>query len=279
MPATINKTEFRYALHSAEQIRKKILLNYSIIGTVLFAGLVIEAVTWMSIAIAVIALFVLVYINWYGIPFSTFEKTYLRDVTDFALRPWQMLTVDHNSHLRASELIAVGLIGELPDYYSGKQLVQGKVSGTTLRISEIFMKNNKMHALHYGNNMLNLHTVLSAELAYQGEPVHLIRGTINHRTIPGYRQISLNEKTDALPENLRALADSINNYASISGNAVICSLSTAGFACAVVLPNNYRYFRPAVTKTVYDVKPAEAYRRDITFLTAMAEAGAVVCGH
>ena len=47
-------------LKKAEKIRKQILLNYTIIGTVLFSGMLVEAITWMSIAIVIIILFVLV---------------------------------------------------------------------------------------------------------------------------------------------------------------------------------------------------------------------------
>ena len=43
-------------LNQVESIRKKIRLNYTVIGTVLLIGLIIEAVTWMSIAVAIIIL-------------------------------------------------------------------------------------------------------------------------------------------------------------------------------------------------------------------------------
>ena len=68
-------------LKKAEKIRKQILLNYTIIGTVLFSGMLVEAITWMSIAIVIIILFVLVYTRWYGIPVSKYERSYIHAIT------------------------------------------------------------------------------------------------------------------------------------------------------------------------------------------------------
>ena len=141
-------------LKKAEKIRKQILLNYTIIGTVLFSGMLVEAITWMSIAIVIIILFVLVYTRWYGIPVSKYEKSYIHAITaniiEF-IHPG--LKVDHSSHLKLAELKNAHIITGEPEYFAGKNLIYGNINGTDIRISEItatskYKKENGMDASH-----------------------------------------------------------------------------------------------------------------------------------
>ncbi|MFN3940381.1 MAG: hypothetical protein ACK4IY_07320 [Chitinophagales bacterium] len=72
----IHDAKFRVELGKAESLRKQILRNYGVIGTVIFIGFALEAVTWMSIGIALVVVFVLAYSRRFGISKSEFLETF-----------------------------------------------------------------------------------------------------------------------------------------------------------------------------------------------------------
>ncbi len=96
-------------LYEAEELRKRIILNYAVIGSVLFTGFVIEAVTWMSLAIVIIVLFVMVYIKWFGIPVSRFEQLHCNAIIVNTIKYISAgLQFDSQSHLKLKNIVLYG---------------------------------------------------------------------------------------------------------------------------------------------------------------------------
>lgn len=273
-PAPVYTSTFMQELHEAERVRKKIVLNYSVIGSVLFIGLVIEAVTWMSIAIAVIAIFVLVYTYWFGIPVSVFEKLYMHAVTNNTLNHWKGLEVDYGSHLRASEIREAGWLLQDPDYFGGKHLLYGEHQGMMLRISEVYFTTKPVSGLCNAEGVFNGLILCAQVPTLQSEPIHLhthadmFRGEVsNFRSV--LCSALLHDHT--AQSNIQQLAKQMLAFSAETGLQVTCSLHQDTMQCAIALPVDFQYFRPKITTSVYKLNPVDRYERDLRFLIELAE--------
>ncbi|HMX05188.1 MAG TPA: hypothetical protein PK511_13320 [Chitinophagales bacterium] len=241
---------FSADLRHAESIRKKIVLNYSIIGSVLFIGLIIEAVTWMSIAILIIALFVLVYTRWYGIPVPVFEQAYVDAVTRHIISPWHGLQIDYQSHLKVSELIAGGFIKEAPDYFSGRNLIHGQAGDTYLRISEVYMrsKDKSIFTQTSGEGQLKA-LVMVADLSSDEEKQE-------------------NPRTYVI--NNDALNTLSNQISADLHSSVFAEVRNGKLYAAIIHHAGFAYLNPGITKTVYHMAPIERYEKDVNALISLA---------
>lgn len=267
-------------LNQVESIRKKIRLNYTVIGTVLFIGLIIEAITWMSIAVAIIILFVLVYTNWYGIPVSKFEKSFIETITKNTvglIHP--ALQIDYQSHLKLSEIAATGLINAKPDYFSGKNLIYGEIDQTAIRISEIYChwKNTdhvRSDAKHIFNGLVakvenatnNLAPVEMSTneqdllLALQAQP-NLQHGNWQNKVY--YWSKSL---TDKNIQFVNQHAQLLSNYTVQNHKQVKMGVDANTMMIAIINPGGFNYFNPSIFRTVFDTKSMETYYSDLQFL-------------
>ena len=269
-------------LKKAEQIRKKILLNYTIIGTVLFSGMLVEAITWMSVAIFIIILFVLVYTRWYGIPVSKYEKSYIHAITaniiEF-INPG--LKVDHSSHLKLSELKDAHIISGQPEYFAGKNLIYGNINGREIRISEItatskYKKENGIeHTYEYFNGIVivaddkpditgNLMICSSNELLKYYLPIiqNIKLENIEQEELTVFSDDDIAAKKYATPQLLNTLRE----YHLHTDNNVLYSVSETGFALAILHNRKFTYLDPSVFSTAYNKKVVEMYYRDLRFL-------------
>lgn len=267
-------------LNQVESIRKKIRLNYTVIGTVLLIGLIIEAVTWMSIAVAIIILFVLVYTNWYGIPVSKFEKGFIETITKNTvglIHP--ALQIDYQSHLKLSEISETRLIPQTPDYFSGKNLIYGDINGTSVRISEIYChwKNTnhvRSDAKHIFNGLVakSENTALKFDdiemstneqdllIALKAQP-DLQCGNWQNKVF--YWAQSLTDK-DMLIAN--QCAQQLSNYTAQTHKQIKMNMSSNTMMIAIINPDRFNYFNPSIFKTVFDTKAMETYYSDLQFL-------------
>jgi len=276
-------------LKKAEQIRKKILLNYTIIGTVLFGGMLVEAITWMSIAIFIIILFVLVYTRWYGIPVSKYEKSYIHAITaniiEF-IHPG--LQVDHSSHLKLIEIKNAHIITGEPEYFAGKNLIYGNINGQNIRISEItatskYKKENGIeHTYEYFNGIViaadtkpeingNLMICSSNELLKYYLPIikDIKIENIDQEELTVFSDDDKAVKKYATPQLLNVLRE----YHLHTDNNVMYSVNETGFCLAILHNRKFNYLDPSVFSSAYNKKVVEIYYRDIRFLigTLMAE--------
>ncbi len=269
-------------LKKAEKIRKQILLNYTIIGTVLFSGMLVEAITWMSIAIVIIILFVLVYTRWYGIPVSKYEKSYIHAITaniiEF-IHPG--LKVDHSSHLKLAELKNAHIITGEPEYFAGKNLIYGNINGTDIRISEItatskYKKENGIeHTYEYFNGIV---IVADAKPEINGNLIICSGNELLKNYLPLIKDIKIDNseqedltifsdddkaaKKYATPQLLNVLRE----YHLHTDNNVMFSVYETGFSLAILHSRKFTYLDPSVFSTAYNKKVVEMYYRDLRFL-------------
>lgn len=241
-------------LRHAESIRKKIVLNYSIIGSVLFIGLIIEAVTWMSIAILIIALFVLVYTRWYGIPVPVFEQAYIDAVSKHIISPYRGLQIDYQSHLKVSELISSGFITEDPDYFSGRNLIHGKAGDAYIRISEVYLRNKDHQKLHIASSPGQLKALVM---------VSDLQDDDAETPSPGYQTSN---------HDLKSLSTRLSTELGVPVH--IC-IQEGRLYAAIVHDTRFAYLEPRLTKTVYFMKPIERYERDVQAMIQLASQTAI----
>lgn len=267
-------------LNQVESIRKKIRLNYTVIGTVLFIGLIIEAITWMSIAVAIIILFVLVYTNWYGIPVSKFEKSFIETITKNTvglIHP--ALQIDYQSHLKLSEIAATGLINATPDYFSGKNLIYGEINGTSVRISEIYSHwKNTTHVRSDAKHVFNGLIAKSENSNYNFADIEMSTNeqdlAVALKTNPDlqhgkwqnkvyYWSKSLNEQNMQFVNHHAQL---LSNYNTQNHKQVKIGVHANSIMIAIINPDAFNYFNPSIFKTVFDTKAMETYYNDLQFL-------------
>ncbi|MFI5171120.1 MAG: DUF3137 domain-containing protein [Chitinophagales bacterium] len=268
-------------LKKAEQIRKKIVLNYTIIGTVLFTGMLVEAVTWMSIAIVVIILFVLVYTRWYGIPVSKFENAFIHAITYNTIKFISPdLHIDNSSHLKLSDLQRANLITGVPDYFEGRNLIFGKVNGLDIRLSEIsstskYIKENGVEHTHeYFNGLV---CIADNETGIKDNLIICSDNELLKHFTAFNKNIALNKNDDELTiycdDNSAAdqfissqLLQSLKSYYQSTGKNIIYSVHEKGICLAIMNPRRFTYFSPSIGRNALNKKVAEVYFRDMRFL-------------
>ena len=267
-------------LNQVESIRKKIRLNYTVIGTVLLIGLIIEAVTWMSIAVAIIILFVLVYTNWYGIPVSKFEKSFIETITKNTVGLiHSALQIDYQSHLKLSEITGTKLIPTTPDYFSGKNLIYGDINTTSVRISEIYCHwKNTAHVRSDAKHIFNGLVAKAENNAYNFEDMemstneqdltqalkaqpNLQNGNWQNKVF--YWAKSLNDKNIQFANQH---AQQLSNFTTQTHKQVKMGVSSNTMMIAIINPDGFNYFNPSIFKTVFDTKALETYYSDLQFL-------------
>lgn len=269
------------SLENAENIRKKIRLNYFVIGTVLFVGFLFEAITWMSVAIVIIFIFVLVYTKWFGIPVKTFETAYLQQVIKNTMAVISdNLNVDYARHLKLSELTACNYFLELPDYFSGKNLIYGDISGREVRISEIYAtwtpKESKQFPVVKGVfNGFVLVSEQQNEIPYPlfittdfsrvtlalNSNAHLKNGILCEGVF-----YYCGEQIEMIPSHIIKLATSFSNYTNRSGKHIAAALFQNKTSIAIINTSVHHYLKPSLLKSVYYKEPITWYYNDLAFL-------------
>lgn len=260
---------FKNDLYEAERVRKQILLNYSIVGSVLFIGLIIEAVTWMSIALLVIAVFVLVYTYWFGIPVSKYETMYLHAVTNHALQKNRGLSVDYGSHLRASELKQSKWLIQDPDYFGGKHLLHGSIHGVDVRISEVYYTSKPAVGLCNASGIFN--GIILCATVPSKEAASWILSTDERMYVSDAASIQVTMAKSVITDSnyateIQHLAATMVNFSSETGIPVIGSYVAGQFSLALQLPEGFQYFKPKITSSVFNMEPVQRYDRDLQFL-------------
>jgi hypothetical protein len=269
------------SLADAENIRKKIRLNYYVIGTVLFLGFLFEAITWMSVAIVIIFIFVLVYTKWFGIPVKTFETAYLQQVIKNTLSAINInLQIDYARHLKLSELTACNYFFEFPDYFSGKNLIYGDISGRQARISEIYAtwipKESKQFPVV--KSVFNGFVLVSEQ---ENEITYPLFITTDYSRVSAALSADANlksgklnegvfyysgEQLDAIPAQIIKLATAIFDYTNMNGKHIVGALFPTRTSISIINTPAHHYLKPSINKSVYNNEPIKWYYSDLAFL-------------
>ncbi len=269
-------------LRTAEQIRKKILLNYTIIGTVLFSGMLVEAITWMSIAIVIIILFVLVYTRWYGVPVSKYENAYVHAITYNIIQFINPeLQVDNSSHLKLIELKKSNIVNGDPEYFAGKNLIYGNINGQDIRISEItartkYVKENGVEYNFQHFNGLVMVADFKPEISgtlliYTGDQSlnDKVIGLRNKNITPNEQQVLTILSNDENATKKFATPQLLNNLKEFhlqTNKNIIYSATETGISLAILHDRRFTYLQPSVFSTAFNKKVVEIYYRDLRFL-------------
>lgn len=125
-------------LQDLDKTRKRILFNYFVIGTVMFAGFVFEAVTWMLIGIVFIVLFIFFYIRTFGISTSYFQQQFFKKVQGaVGLYFLPSSTYDSDRYIKLSLLQKAMLLTSSPSLFGGRNMMEHKFDGDWIQLSEI----------------------------------------------------------------------------------------------------------------------------------------------
>lgn len=280
-------------LHTAETVRKKILLNYSIIGTVALAGFIVEAMTWMLIGVGVIILFIILYTRWYSIPVSRFEKLYTDAISNNLVSfISSALQIDRNSHISLSELQHAMIISGTPKNFGGHYLVHGELNGVPLRISEInsetkmISESGEENRHQYFNGLVaiaNLPLQMKEPiLISSGEQIEKnlssLTGKIKISDEPGNELVVYTADENSYRKYIsESLTEKLQEYIRTTHNNIIFSVYSGGLSLAISQHKTFQYLSPSVFKSSYTKQQAENYYRDLNFLveTILIAAGSV----
>jgi hypothetical protein len=271
-------------------VRKKILLNYWIIGSVALAGFVIEAVTWMALGIAAIILFIVLYTPWYSIPVSRYEALYEDAIIKNMIKHISKgLSIDKNSHLSLNELHNGLIITGNPQYFGGSYLIHGEVDSIPVRISEISSRSKKISSsgeekiTQYFNGLAGISSV---ELPVESPLLICTNHQLEEQLAKSGVQIP-NRREDA--EGLfmycsddeayahfisGALIGRLHEYVAETGNKIVYSITGHGIALAILQEGGHRYLRPSVFRSTFAKNDAAIYYRDLLFMTQTLSATA-----
>lgn len=142
------ETDLKPKLQQVEAVRKKIILNNSILITVMTVGFVIETVTWMLIGILVIAIFFFWYTKHYRIPFQYLEqlheKIIISNVSKFIFSGFEF---DADRYVKLKDMQEGLLITGIPKQYGGKNFISCSAGSMQIQISEVksFSQNQDDH--------------------------------------------------------------------------------------------------------------------------------------
>ncbi len=129
---------FKKELEQIERLRRQIIINYFVIGSVLLAGFIFEAITWMLVGIAFIVLFILFYIRTFGVSTDHFKERFFRQIQgkigNFLL-PNAHFNI--NRYIKLTALQDAMLLSTNPGQYGGRNLTEDATGEDLIQISEI----------------------------------------------------------------------------------------------------------------------------------------------
>ena len=280
-------------LRAAESVRRKIILNYTIIGTVAFAGFVVEAMTWMLIAITAIILFIILYTRWYSIPVSKFEKIYTEAISSNVVGYISSaLQIDRNSHISLSALQQAMIISGTPENFGGQYLIHGNPNGISLQISEI----NSETKMIGDTGEENMHQYFNGLVAIASMPVNMkgailisSENQIEKNLAPltskvkisgeGENELIMHSADDSGSQQFISaeLTNKLQSYIQSTKNNIVFSIYPSGISLAIWQPKGCHYLEPSVFRSAYTKQAAEKYYRDLQFVvqTILMVAGAI----
>jgi len=130
-------------LRKADRVRRKILLNNTILAAVVIIGFVIETMTWMLLAMLAIILFIFWFTHHYRIPFQYLEllheKIIISKTSAFIFSGFYY---DRDKYIKLKDLQNGWIITGTPGQFNGKNLVAADMGNMRVQISEIYSSAN-----------------------------------------------------------------------------------------------------------------------------------------
>lgn len=169
-------------LKELDKIRRKIILNYSVMGVVLISGFLFEAVTWMSLGILFVVIFIFFYTRYYGISFSYFDRRHqaiiVSSVSKFILPEYKY---EQGRYIKLKELQNGFILTGFPQQYGGINLIEVHIDELHLMLSEITSYSKNINA--HGNKGIQkyftgLAGVAQFQTSFKGEIIILSESAI-----------------------------------------------------------------------------------------------------
>lgn len=269
------------ALLPVESLRRRIVANYIIIGFVAVAGFALEAVTWMSIGVAIVIIFVLAYTSRFGVSVTDFINAY-KSTTGKIISQTVIpgASYDYDGYHKLRRLNEAFLINGFPELFGGMHLLTFTENDVQCSISEIQSSPDKKHRgdtqrLNSGFNGLVGFAAVNTPMA---EPIIIISNSLlnNHLNAIGTHTFTCKE-SDGLfmysthageiekifPKEARHYLD---NSLQSGARDVFISIYSTGVCVAVHSP---AYLKPSVFKSVFNYRFAESYFKDLQFIYNM----------
>ncbi|MBK7109315.1 MAG: DUF3137 domain-containing protein [Chitinophagales bacterium] len=274
----IFKNKLIPALYKTETLRKRIIFNYIIFGIVFLAGFALEAITWMSIGIAIVVIFVLAYTSRFGVSVSDFTNSYQSTVAQTISRDIiPNATYNYDGYHKLRLLNDAYLISGFPAQYGGMHLLTFIEYDIQCAISEIQSHTEQKNKQGFNAQLKVFNGLVGlADLHINlNDPIIIITNKLLNSAIKENSEfINVFENKDGLfiynadqfilekiisPEVLLI----IKNYTELHRKDIFISIYKSGICIAVHASN---YLQPSIIRTTYNLKPPEQYYYDLDFI-------------
>lgn len=283
---TYYEEHLRYKLQEVDKLRKKIIINYSIICVVIFTGFVFEAVTWMLLGILFIVIFVFWYTNRYGVSFQTFDKQHQSVITaNVAAFIYNGFRYDHDRYLKLKDVRNGMLIHGEPRQFSGSNYLEATLGSQHFQSSLIYAYSNEKDRA--GMQMQHSHfngiaAVVSLPLSIHGHILVVNDSSLQESLMElsgGQKHHVVNEEffTSYSDEDIfnRFLSPSvwllIKNYTEAANARIMISMQD-GSLCIGLPQHNKSYVRSELFKSVVDKNACMIFFRDLLFMVQLSSA-------
>lgn len=270
------KSILKPGLKKAEDQRKQIIINYTIISIVLTLGFVLEAVTWMSIGIAIVVIFVLAYTHSFGISRSEFNSTFqsiAAKLTGNYLIP--EMHYDYSSYHKLKNLNEALLVNGNPKQYNGMHMISYREANIAIGISEIECHNNKQDSSTQQSNIFKGLAGIANMTIDISDPIVIMTDNL-----PGdlWKDIDTEmsdpvSKDEFIIYNLdhsklnKWMSPStwllLKKYSEKNQKSLFISIYKTGICVAI---ESVGYMQPALLKSVYKKEFTEPFYNDLEFI-------------
>lgn len=272
------ETDLKPKLQQVEAVRKKIILNNSILITVMTVGFVIETVTWMLIGILVIAVFFFWYTKHYRIPFQYLEqlheKIIISNVSGFIFSRFEF---DADRYVKLKDMQDGLLITGIPKQYGGKNFISCYAGSMQIQISEV-----KSYSQNQNGHKHKERIHFNGTAAIAKFPVRT-----NETIILSSESILLDTMQDILPQNIKQEAGNnvfasytdaenyqsilspsalllLKNFADAGNTKFLIIITPSGIYAGVERPHA-DMIKTELFKSVLQSKSAEEYFKQTLF--------------
>lgn len=274
-------TGYINSLKELDRLRRRIIINYFVIGTVVFAGFVFEAITWMLIGVLIIILFIFFYIRTFGVSTLYFQQQFARLIqgrigTD--LLPSS--TYDPDRYIKLSVLQKACLMADTPTQFQGSNMIEHKLGNDWIQLSEIEASSKVKNEMGMSEHVVHFSGWVGVRLIETGitEPIILM-----HENLVGFsglhKTITIQPQKDLIAwypnEGLfnRYFSPStlveIVNYTEFSGNLIFISVFEDGICVAVSPGKKEKYREGGLWTKVENEKEIQRIYEANSFITQM----------
>jgi hypothetical protein len=269
------------SLKELDKLRRRIIINYFVIGTVVFAGFIFEAITWMLIGVLIIILFIFFYIRTFGVSNQYFQQQFARLTqgrigTD--LLPSS--SYDPDRYIKLSVLQKACLLASVPTQFQGSNMIEHRLGDDWIQLSEIESGSMLKNDMGMTEKVIHFSGWVGIRQVETGvtEPIILM-----HENLVGFsglqKTVSIQAQKDLIawyPSEAvfnRYFSPStlveVVNYTEQSGNLIFISVFDGGICVAVSPVHKEKYRLANLWNKVENEKEIRKIYEANSFITQM----------